>query len=114
MGCLPGPGTALLGRRNGVKGGSARRRGWYVVVLVSVGVLAAGCGTKAQPDNLTAAGTRTAGQTARISMTTTTQMQSISVSYTATGEYDFVHSRGMISMQSPMSMTEIFMPPTAY
>jgi len=90
------------------------RLGRYVVVLAGVGVLAAGCGTKAQPDNLTAAVTRTAGQTARISMTTTTQMQSMSMSYTATGEYDFVHSRGMISMQSPMSMTEIFMPPTAY
>jgi hypothetical protein len=90
------------------------RLGRYMVVLAGVGVLAAGCGTKAQPDNLTAAVTRTAGQTARISMTTTTQMQSMSVSYTATGEYDFVHSRGMISMQSPMSMTEIFMPPTAY
>jgi hypothetical protein len=114
MGCLPGPGTALLGRRNGVKGGSAMRRGRYVVVLASVGVLAAGCGTKAQPDNLTAAVTRTAGQTARMTMTMTTQMQSMSVSYTVTGEYDFVHSRGMISMQSPMAMTEIFISPTAY
>jgi hypothetical protein len=85
-----------------------------MVVLAGVGVLAAACGTKAQPDNLTAAVTRTAGQTARISMTTTTQMQSMSLSYTATGEYDFVHSRGMISMQNPMSMTEIFIPPTAY
>src|SRR6202167_4854025 len=114
MGCLPGPGTALLGRRNGVKGGSAMRRGWYVVVLVSVGVLAAGCGTKAEPDNLTAAVSRTAGQTAKISMTMTTQMQSVSVSYTATGEYDIVHSRGMLSMQNPTAMTEIFIPPTAY
>jgi hypothetical protein len=90
------------------------RLGRYVVVLAGVGMLAAGCGTKAQPDNLTAAVTRTAGQTARISMTTTTQIQSVSVSYTATGEYDFLHSRGMISMQNPVSMTEIFIPPTAY
>jgi len=88
--------------------------GRYTVVLVGVAALAAGCGTKAQPDNLTAAVTRTAGQTARISMTMTAQMQSMSVSYTATGEYDFVHSRGMISMQNPVSMTEIFIPPTAY
>jgi hypothetical protein len=90
------------------------RLGRYVVVLAGAGVLAAGCGTKAQPDNLTAAVTRTVGQTARISMTMTAQMQSMSVSYTATGEYDFVHSRGMISMQNPMSMTEIFISPTAY
>ncbi len=90
------------------------RRGWYVVVLASAGVLAAGCGTKVQPDNLTAAVTRTAGQTARISMTTTMQMQSMSVSYTAAGEYDFIHSRGTVSMRSPVGMTEIFIAPTAY
>jgi hypothetical protein len=90
------------------------RRGRYVVVLASIGVLAAGCGTKAQPDNLTAAVTRTAGQTARIAATTTMQMQSMSVSYTETGEYDFAHSRGMISMKSPVGMTEIFIAPTAY
>jgi len=90
------------------------RRCGYVVILAGIAVLAAGCGTKAQPDNLTAAVTRTAGQTARIAMTTTMQMQSMSVSYTATGEYDFVHSRGMISMQNPVGMTEIFIAPTAY
>ena len=90
------------------------RCGRYVVVLASVGVLAAGCGTKAQPDNLTAAVTRTAGQTARIAVTTTMQMQSMSVSYTETGVFDFVHSRGMVSMQNPVGMTEIFIPPTAY
>jgi hypothetical protein len=67
MGCLPGPGTALLGRRDGVKGVDTMRLGRYMVVLAGVGVLAAGCGTKAQPDNLTAAVTRTAGQTARAS-----------------------------------------------
>jgi hypothetical protein len=90
------------------------RRGWYVVILASAAVLAAGCGTKAQPDNLSAAVTRTAGQTARIAMTTTMQMQSMSVSYTAAGEYDFVHSRGTVSMRSPVGMTEIFIAPTAY
>jgi hypothetical protein len=90
------------------------RRGTYVVVLASLGLLAAGCGTKAQPDNLTAAVTRTAGQTARIASTMTMQMQSMSVSYTETGEYDFVHSRGTVSMKSPVGMTEIFIAPTAY
>jgi hypothetical protein len=87
---------------------------WYVVVLASAGMLAAGCGTKAQPDNLTAAVTHTAGQSARIAVTTTMQMQSMSVSYTETGEYDFAHSRGMVSMRSPVGMTEIFIRPTAY
>jgi hypothetical protein len=87
----------------------------FVVVLASVGVLAAGCGTKtAQAVSLTAAVTRTAGQTARIAVTTTMQMQSMSVSFTQTGVFDFTHSRGMISMQDPVGMTEVFMPPTAY
>ena len=87
----------------------------FVVVLASVGVLAAGCGTKtAQAVSLTAAVTRTAGQTARIAVTTTMQMQSMSVSFTQTGVFDFTHSRGMISMQDPVGMTEVFIPPTAY
>lgn len=90
------------------------RRGRYLAVLACVGVLAAGCGTKVAPDSLTAAVTRTAGQTARIAVTTTMQMQSMSVSFTATGVFDFVHSRGMVSMRNPVGMTEIFIPPTAY
>ncbi len=91
------------------------RRGWYAAVLASVCVLAAGCGTKvAQAGSLTVAVTHTAGQTARIAVTTTMQMQSMSVSFTQTGVFDFAHSRGMVSMQNPVAMTEIFMPPTAY
>ena len=34
-------------------------------------------------------------------MTTTTQMQGVSVSFTASGAFDFAHSRGIISMSSP-------------
>jgi len=91
------------------------RRGRYVIVLASVGVLVAGCGTKvAQAGSLTAAVTRTADQTARIAVTTTMQMQSMSMSFTQTGVFDFAHSRGMLSMQDPTAMTEIFIPPTAY
>ncbi len=87
----------------------------YVVVLASAGVLAAGCGTKVAPaDSLTAAVTSTAGQSARIAVTTTMQMQSMSVSFTQTGVFDFAHSRGTLSMQDPVAMTEIFIPPTAY
>lgn len=91
------------------------RGGKYVIVLASAGVLAAGCGTKsAQTDSLTAAVTHTADQTARIAVTTTMQMQSMSVSFTETGVFDFAHSRGMVSMQNPVGMTEIFIAPTAY
>jgi hypothetical protein len=42
------------------------------------------------------------------------QMQGMSVSLTETGAFDFAHSRGMVSMQSPVGMTEIFIPPKAY
>jgi hypothetical protein len=84
-----------------------------VSVLAGVGVLAAGCGTT-QAVSLTAAVTSTAGQTARISVTMTSQTQGMSVSFTETGVFDFAHSRGMLSMQSPLGMTEIFIPPKAY
>jgi hypothetical protein len=91
------------------------RGGRYLVVLAGVGVLAASCGTKVAPGiGLAAAVTRTAGQTARVAVTTTTQMQSMSVSFTETGVFDFAHSRGMVSMQNPVGITEIFVPPRTY
>lgn len=91
------------------------RGGRYLVVLVGVGVLAAGCGTKMAPGvDLAAAVTRTAGQTARIAVTTTMQMPGMSVSFTETGVFDFARSRGMVSMQNPVGITEIFLPPKAY
>ena len=90
-------------------------RGRYLVLLAGVGVLAASCGTKMAPGvGLAAAVTRTAGQTARVAVTTTTQMQSMSVSFTETGVFDFARSRGMVTMQNPVSMTEIFIPPKTY
>jgi hypothetical protein len=91
------------------------RGGRYLVVLAGVGVLAASCGTKVAPGaGLAAAVTRTAGQTARIATTTTMQMQSMSVSLTETGVFDFARSRGMVTMQNPVSITEIFIPPKTY
>ena len=91
------------------------RGGRYLVVLAGVGVLASGCGTKVTPGvGLAAAVTRTAGQTARVAVTTTTQMQSMSVSFTETGVFDFARSRGMVSMQNPVGLTEIFIPPRTY
>jgi len=87
----------------------------YLVVLAGAGVLAAGCGTKMAPGvDLAAAVTRTAGQTARVAVTTTMQMPGMSVSFTATGVFDFARSRGMVSMRSPVGITEIFVPPKAY
>ena len=91
------------------------RGGGYLVILAGVTVLAAGCGTEvAQPVNLAAAVTRTAGQTARVAVTATMQAPDMSVSFTATGVFDFARSRGTLSMQDPVAMTEIFIPPKAY
>jgi hypothetical protein len=89
------------------------------VALAGVAVLTAGCGTQvaggpSQADTLTAAVTRTAAQTTRVAATITMQMQSMSFSYTATGMFDFAHSRGSLSMQQPIGMTELFVPPNVY
>ena len=90
-------------------------RGGRYLVLACVSLLAAGCGTKsASGVDLAAAVTRTAGQTARVVVTTTVQMPGMSVLFTETGEFDFADSRGMVSLQNPVGMTEIFLPPKAY
>ena len=98
------------------------RVGRFLGVLVGVGgtLLAAGCGTEhvqsggGQPVSLAAAVSRTQDQTARIAISIGYQMQGMTISYTETGEYDFAHSRGTISMQAPVDMTEVFLPPTTY
>src|SRR5215472_13633625 len=91
------------------------RGGRFLMVLAGAGVLAAGCGTKMAPGvDLAAAVTRTAGQTARVAVTTTMQMPGMSVSFTETGVFDFARSRGMVSLQNPVAITEIFVPPKAY
>jgi hypothetical protein len=83
-------------------------------------VLAAGCGTQhasggtSQPVNLAAAVSRTQDQTARIAATISTQTQGMTVSFTESGLFDFARSRGTVTMQSPVGMTEIFLPPTMY
>jgi hypothetical protein len=83
-------------------------------------VLAVGCGTqhagagKSQTVDLAAAVSRTQAQTARIAATISTQSQGMTVSFTETGLFDFARSRGTITMQSPVGMTEIFVPPTTY
>jgi hypothetical protein len=98
------------------------RVGRFLGVLVCVGgtLLAAGCGTEhvqsggGQPVSLAAAVSRTQEQTARIAISIGYQMQGMTISYTETGDYDFAHSRGTISMQAPVDMTEVFLPPTTY
>jgi hypothetical protein len=89
------------------------------MTLAGLAVLAAGCGTQvaaapSQAAALTAAVTRTGVQTARVAATTTMQMGSMSFSFTATGMFDFAHSRGSLSMQQPIGMTELFIPPDVY
>ena len=83
-------------------------------------MLAAGCGTQhagartGQTVGLAAAVRNTQDQTARIAATISTQSHGMTVSFTETGLFDFARSRGTITMQSPVGMTEIFVPPTTY
>jgi hypothetical protein len=113
--------TLFVVRKQGRKGARVRVGG-FLGVLVCVGgtVLAAGCGTEhaqgggGQPVDLAAAVSRTQDQTARIAVTISTQTEGMTISYAETGVYDFARSRGMISMQSPLNMTELFLPSTTY
>jgi hypothetical protein len=94
----------------------------FLGVLACLGgtVLAAGCGTEhagaggSQPVSLTAAVSRTQDQTARVAATIGTQTQGMTLTYTENGVYDFAHSRGTLSMQNPLNMTEVSLPPTTY
>jgi hypothetical protein len=91
------------------------RGGRYWLVLAVAGVLAGGCGTTvAQAAGVAAAAAHTAGQSARVAVTTTMRTGGMSVSFTETGVFDFARSRGMVSMTKPMGMTEIFLPPKTY
>ena len=98
------------------------RVGRFLGIATSVGgiVLAVGCGTEhvpastSQPADLAAAVRNTQGQTARIAATISTQSQGMTVSFTETGLFDFASSRGMVTMPSPVGVTEIFIPPTTY
>jgi hypothetical protein len=95
------------------------RVGKVFLALAGASVLAAGCGTVhagsgGNPVSLSAAVQSTSAQSARIAVTTTVRMGSMSVSYTESGIFDFAHARGEISMQTPMNMTELFLPPKTY
>lgn len=95
------------------------RGGRYLVTLAGAAVLAAGCGTQvaggpSRAAILTAAVTRTGAQTTRVATTMTMQMQGMSFSYTAVGVFDFARSRGSLSMQQPIGLTELFVPPKVY
>src|SRR5215472_5395986 len=114
---------SCLGKPFLIIGATSRRRadtvrcGGYLVILAGVSLLAAGCGTTvAQTDTVTlsAAVARAKAETTRIAITTTMQAPGMSVSFTQTGAFDFAHSRGVISMQSPMAMTAVFVPPKMY
>jgi hypothetical protein len=104
------------------------RIGRFLGVLACAGgtVLAAGCGAGhgssgggqpaggGQPVSVTAAISRTQGQTARVAVSTGVKRTGVSVSYTETGEYDFARHQGTISMQTPLDVTQVFVPTTTY
>ena len=92
-----------------------------VLALGGAGVLVAtGCGTQVATAGPTAAAglaaavTRTTVQTARIAVTTSMQMQGMTMSFTESGAFDFARSRGTLSMSSPVGFTELFVPPKMY
>ena len=92
----------------------------FGVLFAGVAVVAAGCGTihatssNGLPVSVAAAARGTSVRTARIAETTTMRMSAMSISYTATGEFDFAHARGMLAMQAPFDTTMLFLPPTTY
>src|SRR5262249_48819533 len=86
-------------------------------MLAGVSLLAAGCGTTVagtDTDTLAAAVAKARAETTRIAITTTMQAPGMTVSFSQAGEFDFAHSRGVISMQAPMAMTAVFVPPKMY
>jgi hypothetical protein len=106
----------IVGKTSGRRAGTVRG-GRYLVMLAGVGLLAAGCGTTVAPTDagtLSAAVAKAQAETTRIAITTTMQTPGMSVSFTQTGEFDFAHSRGVISMQAPMAITAVFVPPKMY
>jgi hypothetical protein len=91
------------------------RGGKFVMVVVGASILAAGCGTKLAPvADLSAAVSQTGDLTARVAVTSSVQSPGMSISFTEAGVFDFADSRGMLSSQNPLGMTEIFVPPNAY
>src|SRR6266568_3283316 len=106
----------IVGKTRGRRADTVRG-GRYLVMLAGVTLLAAGCGTmvaRTDTDTLSAAVAKAKAETTRIAITTTMQTPGMSVSFTQAGEFDFAHSRGLISMQAPMAMTEVFVPPKMY
>jgi hypothetical protein len=106
----------IVGKMSGRRADTVRG-GRYLAMLAGASLLAAGCGTtvaRTDTDTLAAAVAKAKAETTRIAITTTMQAPGMSVSFTQTGEFDFAHSRGLISMQAPMSMTAVFVPPRVY
>ena len=106
----------MVGKTRGRRADTVRA-GRYLVMLAGVSLLAAGCGTtvaQTGTGTLSAAVAKAKAETTRIAITTTMQAPGMSVSFTETGEFDFAHSRGFISMQAPMAMTAVFVPPNMY
>jgi hypothetical protein len=91
-----------------------------VGACAATAVLVAGCGTQhvpaggGQPVSVAAAVSHTEGQTARMAVTMSTGSPGMTMTFTATGLMDFAHGRGTFSMQNPVNLTEVFLPPTVY
>lgn len=91
----------------------------YLVTLAAAGLLAAGCGTtmalqQSPAAVLAAAVTKTGTQSLKISVTVAVKSTGMSVSYAATGAFDFAHSRGTLTLAAPFGVTERYIAPKAY
>lgn len=90
-----------------------------LVTLAAAGLLAAGCGTtmalpQAPGAVLAAAVTKTGTQSLRISVTVSLRATGMSESFSATGAFDFAHSRGTLTLPAPIGVTERYIAPKAY
>lgn len=93
-------------------------RGRLWVMIAALAVLAAACGTPQESaDALTAAVANTSATTSRVALSTTLSSPGITTTITATGEFDYAHSRGVLVLGGatvPGGVEVRYLPPRLY
>ena len=89
-----------------------------VVIVAAVAVLAAGCGTRqASAAALSAAVANTAATSSRVAISTTMSSPGMTTTFTAAGEFDYAHGRGVLQMGAglvPGGVEIRYLPPQIY
>ena len=89
-----------------------------VVIIAAVAVLAAGCGTRqASSAALSAAVANTEATSSRVAISTTMSSPGMTTTFTAAGEFDYAHGRGVLQMGSglvPGGVEIRYLPPQIY